>query len=483
MRTQIVNKLIFTICIISLIFYLSCNKDEIQIKRFPRTSEEIEESYEKTLQIVKESRITIEDAINNAVINDEAVDPTLIAERINLIDGVISASPTSTGSAIILELEDSTFANILLFGEDDQRMFIENTKNIDIDGGDIKSGNEDFLIPTGSGKALILAPFQRVFQTDLGTIIHLFKLAGYSPIDTFLNSHVTLEKLEGNYLNDYDIVFIRTHGVADGYTWNGYLSTFLFTGEEFDGFKIQEKYPDAYHYIANYYWSWPPDEDKAYYAVSASWIKITTTDGNFLNSWIYAGGCETAIYDNGPKSMSEAFLSKGAAGYNGFNGKIITELSNSVALKMTENFTSGLSFKEASDAVRKEQVVGWLTRLVKPTKSDVSLFDNNQLSELPFYLIDPTISYGIIFNPNLSYGSVEDLEDNVYKTIDIGDQTWMAQNLRATRYNNGTSISLVADANDWNNIISTPAYCWYNNDDNDKEIYGALYNWYTVRGG
>ena len=80
-------------------------------------------------------------------------------------------------------------------------------------------------------------------------------------------------------------------------------------------------------------------------------------------------------------------------------------------------------------------------------------------------------------------GTVTDYEGNVYKTIKIGNQWWMAENLKATRYNDGTDIPIVSDDATWSGL-TTPAYCWYNNDQATyKDTYGALYNWYTVNTG
>jgi uncharacterized protein (TIGR02145 family) len=87
---------------------------------------------------------------------------------------------------------------------------------------------------------------------------------------------------------------------------------------------------------------------------------------------------------------------------------------------------------------------------------------------------------GIVFNPNLTYGTVKDIENNSYKTIKIGNQVWMAENLRTTKYNDGTAIPLVTDYIDWD-ALRTPGYCWYDNDkDKYAATYGALYNWYAV---
>lgn len=75
---------------------------------------------------------------------------------------------------------------------------------------------------------------------------------------------------------------------------------------------------------------------------------------------------------------------------------------------------------------------------------------------------------------------VNDLDGNLYNTVKIGEQLWMIENLRTTKYNDGTEIPLIENTLDWKSL-SSPAFCWYNN---DKEtygiIYGALYNGYAV---
>lgn len=85
----------------------------------------------------------------------------------------------------------------------------------------------------------------------------------------------------------------------------------------------------------------------------------------------------------------------------------------------------------------------------------------------------------ILFNPDLTYGSVSDNDGNAYKTIMIGTQTWIAENLRTTKLNDNTTIPLVTDDVQWA-ALTTPGYTWFNN---DSVIYGAVYNWYAVSSG
>jgi uncharacterized protein (TIGR02145 family) len=79
--------------------------------------------------------------------------------------------------------------------------------------------------------------------------------------------------------------------------------------------------------------------------------------------------------------------------------------------------------------------------------------------------------------------TLSDIDGNVYNTVQIGDQCWMKENLKTTKYRNGTDIPLITDNIEWANL-TTAGYCWYDNDEASyKNIYGALYNWFTVSTG
>lgn len=76
------------------------------------------------------------------------------------------------------------------------------------------------------------------------------------------------------------------------------------------------------------------------------------------------------------------------------------------------------------------------------------------------------------------YRTLTDIEGNVYGTVRIGKQWWMAENLKVLQYSNGDSIPWVTKSQ-WKNI-KTPAYCAYTNEDSIANIYGYLYNWWAV---
>jgi uncharacterized protein (TIGR02145 family) len=88
---------------------------------------------------------------------------------------------------------------------------------------------------------------------------------------------------------------------------------------------------------------------------------------------------------------------------------------------------------------------------------------------------DKTITFNFI--------ACTDGDNNNYPVVEIGTQIWMAENLKTTKYNDGAEIPYKPVADEWI-ALSSPGYCWYNNDATaNKDIYGALYNWYTLGTG
>jgi len=82
-------------------------------------------------------------------------------------------------------------------------------------------------------------------------------------------------------------------------------------------------------------------------------------------------------------------------------------------------------------------------------------------------------------NDHLKSGIVKDIDGNKYNTIKIGTRTWMAENLKTTKLNNGTELKLAIENSDWQSL-TTSGYCWYNNDPENSNEYGAIYNWYAI---
>lgn len=86
------------------------------------------------------------------------------------------------------------------------------------------------------------------------------------------------------------------------------------------------------------------------------------------------------------------------------------------------------------------------------------------------------ISYGdaVAFNTLL-----RDADDNLYEVVRIGSALWMAENLATTHFNDDAVIQTGYSNAQWI-ALATPAYCWYGDSPANKELYGALYNWFAA---
>lgn len=97
---------------------------------------------------------------------------------------------------------------------------------------------------------------------------------------------------------------------------------------------------------------------------------------------------------------------------------------------------------------------------------------NTQVDGMLLY--DPTVTSPVSGDPN----TVTDYDGNVYRTVTIGEQIWMAQNLKTTKYSDVTAIPLVPGDSNWNALDETDqAYCFPNDDAANKAVFGVLYTW------
>jgi uncharacterized protein (TIGR02145 family) len=71
------------------------------------------------------------------------------------------------------------------------------------------------------------------------------------------------------------------------------------------------------------------------------------------------------------------------------------------------------------------------------------------------------------------------VDGNSYKTVYIGTQQWIGENLKTSKYNDGTEIPNTTDNTQWQNN-TTGAWAYYNSDAANNANYGKLYNWYAV---
>ena len=90
-----------------------------------------------------------------------------------------------------------------------------------------------------------------------------------------------------------------------------------------------------------------------------------------------------------------------------------------------------------------------------------------------------TLSYLFICTISIQAQTVTDVDGNTYNTISIGNQTWLTENLKVTKFNDQDPIPLVLDDTQWSTQTQA-AYCYYQGDVANTNDYGNLYNWYVV---
>ncbi|MBI9069480.1 MAG: PKD domain-containing protein [Salinivirgaceae bacterium] len=183
----------------------------------------------------------------------------------------------------------------------------------------------------------------------------------------------------------------------------------------------------------------------------------------------------------------------------------VEELLPTSNQSLSFNFSAPTAaFSVSSTEISEEDIVTFTDQSSnKPDSWSWNFGDGNTSTEAnPSYTYNNAGSYTVELTVTNSYGSdtetkidyitvesagtvvnVTDIDGNVYSTTQIGEQRWMAENLKTTTYNDGTSIDLVSDNTAWENN-STGAYCWLNNDETQYgETNGALYNWNAVNTG
>ena len=165
-----------------------------------------------------------------------------------------------------------------------------------------------------------------------------------------------------------------------------------------------------------------------------------------------------------------------------------TDISNTAAtlngavtannLNTTVSFEYGLtiSYGQISDVIENP--------ITGSTSTNVSMKVSGLASgETYHFRAKATSSAGTVFGEDkVLITTIVDNENNNYNSVKIGTQTWMVENLRSAKFNDGSDIPLVTNNTQWRNLTSS-GYCWYNNDSANKNTFGAIYNWYTVGTG
>lgn len=158
--------------------------------------------------------------------------------------------------------------------------------------------------------------------------------------------------------------------------------------------------------------------------------------------------------------------------------KINAQITNTTSSSIIE---SGICWSSQSNPDMHDSII---------SNTSAALSFSQKITELPanttIFIRAYTINlYGISYSNEISITTLNglvDIDGNSYRIVTIGGKTWMADNLKTTKFNDGSSISQINNDTAWYQS-KTAAFCWQNNDPNNKSSYGALYNWYAVNSG
>jgi uncharacterized repeat protein (TIGR03803 family) len=333
------------------------------------------------------------------------VDASAIAASVGSMPHVRSAAVTSSGAGVVIQQDDGLFYSLLLSNLADSRLYQEQSGSGSLLANEEALSNRVSHASTTSGaSALILTPFSSQVGNE-DSIAATLQSAGFN-VTILKDANADVAHFRGDFLQQFDVVFIETHAGRDIPTIDGTLSTVLATGEPVVG---STSSPSAFQGLdhdqrRSLAVVAPEGASSNHWGISVSWLELTG-GRDFGNALIFVNGCETAYYKQGPESLSAKLFSLGAGGFVGYDDLIYIPLARAMANKSLSLMSGGGSLRDASNATRANPgttgATSWVVRLkgVLRTVSPALFDDSQRVPTSPFYIISTEPTLSLIANP------------------------------------------------------------------------------------
>lgn len=337
-----------------------------------------------TEAIAAEAALLAEQHLSQAISSNTLVDPQAIADELEDMPEVERAWPSSSGTSIIIQKADGHMDNIVLVPWDDERWYSETEYSPALAKGAEVLDEQPTNYPTGT-QALILAPFFNDFLDKVDILETQLKAMGYQ-VTTFKNQEANLSKFKGDYLQQFSVIFISTHGLGNARTIGNKSSTLLATGEVVSIKPSVSLTPAELNALASM-----SIKGTSYFGVSVPWLELTK-GGEFPNSWFYASACESSMVEFGDSSLMAFVLNNGAGGFTGYDQSIYNPVALSVTKQIMPYVSKGQALKEATANIKSDRIFRAFVYFIRKAgnpMANIDLLESYTSSNEPFYIVKP----------------------------------------------------------------------------------------------
>ena len=318
---------------------------QLPTTHLPQTEDEMMETIKLAESISAQSKIIIDNAKKAS--GTEIADAETVASRMRELDGVISAEPSLDGGTVVVMQRDSLYVNILLNTTDS---YHDHENESPKSSASTRSTVGNMVIPDGKD-ALILAPFQSSFNKPLEDYKSYLNGMGYT-VQVFEDDKADISKFDGEYLEQFDVVIIDTHG---GHHVRNLTSVDFTSVSSGTRFTSETSIEELWYSIKNKDFS-PADskqlyndyfvvgiDGKNYLAAS----NLNLHSARFEDKFVFLSACETATDITGNGSLMKAIKDRGAGAVLGYNISIPTTQNNVITQCLFSCLEIGLSLEEA----------------------------------------------------------------------------------------------------------------------------------------